>query len=536
MNLKKDFFSKKYMLAGNPDLVNYLYRVLDQSFFYIVILSSFSVGTSILHSFDIKNYPLVIIHTFFFCTGFGLFSARNKLTFFQLFLCFAMIIYFIGLGNLLFNGYASISFFIFSLFCIYCTLFYGSWGGVFSLLSSILAILTVGLVHYFHLLDSIYVPVQSLENPITLISQVTTYTFFMFIAILIIYVIQKKLLQSLQELSNQSQKLSILNEEKTLEIEKRKKMTVHLINNEKKYRFISDHIMDVVVIHDIHTKKCIYVSPSVEKMFGFNQQEFLAADDTDLLTSASLYQLRKAFRYYYYQAKENNESIPLMEYEFIHKDQSTFWGEYHIKFIKDNDGKIFQAIGLIRNISVRKNLEKTKRKMEEQLDQSERIQTIGQFASTIAHDFNNMLSHILLNSELLANSIDPQSPYIENITNIIKHSNLAADFTTSLMQFAKKRHFIREKLNFHQLIEEFINLYHLDLHDHVEIELILEATYTDIKGNLTVLMNCLLNIVKNAKEAIQERGKIRIHTYNCYDPQEDIEKSNRDIPLLSVAI
>ncbi len=135
-----------------------------------------------------------------------------------------------------------------------------------------------------------------------------------------------------------------------------------------KYRLLAENTSDVIFVQDMNLN-LIYVSPSVTKLTGYSVEEVSDLKVEDLMTPESFERATEAFRYYVALAKENGNSeleIPLMEYEYIRKDGSTFWGELKVNFLQDSEGKLWGTQGTLRDITQRKQAERKLRELEKQ--------------------------------------------------------------------------------------------------------------------------------------------------------------------------
>ncbi len=125
---------------------------------------------------------------------------------------------------------------------------------------------------------------------------------------------------------------------------------------EERYRFLAENVRDVIFIQDMDLN-IIYVSPSVTDLFGLTVDETLKVNLTDYMTPDSFERGVRDFQKYAPLAQNGRDvHIPLMEYEYIRKDGSTFWGELKLGFIYDPNGNPTGMQGVLRNIDERKRM------------------------------------------------------------------------------------------------------------------------------------------------------------------------------------
>ncbi len=152
------------------------------------------------------------------------------------------------------------------------------------------------------------------------------------------------------------------------EIDGRKLAEEELRQSEEKYRLLAQNMTDVIFIQDINLN-ITYSSPSVTNLFGYSVEETYSKKMENILTTDSLKMVMKSYQKYLAQAEKGRDIvIPPMEYEYIRKDGSTFWGELKVVFLRDSEGRIISSQGSIRDITERKKAEDSLRESEKRLN------------------------------------------------------------------------------------------------------------------------------------------------------------------------
>lgn len=142
-----------------------------------------------------------------------------------------------------------------------------------------------------------------------------------------------------------------------LEITNYKKIEEALKASEKKYRLIVENVTDVIFIQDMNLN-ITYVSPSATHLFGYSIEEAPKLKMKDFMTPDSFKRVIDSFQKEVALAKEKkNTDIPLMEYEYVRKDGSTFCGELKVTFLRDSKDCLVGVQGILRDISARKKME-----------------------------------------------------------------------------------------------------------------------------------------------------------------------------------
>jgi PAS domain S-box-containing protein len=152
--------------------------------------------------------------------------------------------------------------------------------------------------------------------------------------------------------------------------------------------------------------------------------------------------------------------------------------------------------------------------MEEQLRQSHRLDAVGQLTGGVAHDFNNMLTVILGNAELLQEALERDVAHRELAEMIVGAANSAAELTRRLLAFARKQALNPIAVDGNQLIAGMYPLLRRTLAANLEIELVAESDLWQALVDPAQLENAMLNLCINARDAMLGGGRLRIETKN----------------------
>ncbi|MFP3951584.1 MAG: PAS domain S-box protein [Candidatus Bathyarchaeia archaeon] len=126
---------------------------------------------------------------------------------------------------------------------------------------------------------------------------------------------------------------------------------------EERYRLLAENSSDVIFIQDMD-RNFKYVSPSIEPQFGYTPEEVLGLSIGDLMTAESFERAGDTFEEAKSMAeKETDFEVPLMQYEYVRKDGSTFWGELNVKFLRDPLGYLVGFQGTMRDVTKRRRIE-----------------------------------------------------------------------------------------------------------------------------------------------------------------------------------
>ncbi len=152
-----------------------------------------------------------------------------------------------------------------------------------------------------------------------------------------------------------------------------------------------------------------------------------------------------------------------------------------------------------------------RKRLEEQLRQSEKMEAIGRLAGGIAHDFNNQLTGIMGYADMLAHQLK-NDQHKRSAQAIVRAAKRSAGLTRQLLAFARKGKFLAAPANLHHLIAEVVSLLEHSIDKRVTIKQLLKAAPSTTTGDPTQLQNALLNIAINARDSMPEGGEIIFET------------------------
>jgi PAS domain S-box-containing protein len=176
------------------------------------------------------------------------------------------------------------------------------------------------------------------------------------------------------------------------------------------------------------------------------------------------------------------------------------------------------TIGIIRDITDLKHAEEEQRRMQEKLNNAQKMEAIGRLAGGVAHDFNNMLSGIMGYAEVikrrnLNNDGTPRDPEMERFADvIIKATERAGDMTEKLLAFSRRGKYQLIPVNMHDIVREVKGLLGHAVNNCIEIREQLKAVCATVIGDPTQLQNAVLNLGMNASDAMPQGGAITFST------------------------
>ena len=194
-------------------------------------------------------------------------------------------------------------------------------------------------------------------------------------------------------------------------------------------------------------------------------------------------------------------------FEWQHqRENGELWdAEVQLMVIDINGVKKLQVS--IIDISERKRLEARERKLQVELNQSRKMDAIGQLAGGVAHDFNNMLGGIIGTAELLQFEIKEPSETVTKFINLILNTaQRAADLTAKLLAFGRKGKISSTSVDVSKILDDTHLILQRSINKLVKISVINEAENLFVTGDDSALQNALMNLGINASHAMKESG------------------------------
>lgn len=289
------------------------------------------------------------------------------------------------------------------------------------------------------------------------------------------------------------------------EVQARRKTEIFLRESEEKYRSLFCCIRDGILVTDTECQ-ILDANPAFVHLFGYALHE-LTGRCTEFLhaTQEEFHQLVQTLRIYESDASRNHSLPHTMD--FRRKDGSVFTGELHISCLHNNDGSMAGYIGLIRNITDRIKSEEMRAELEQQLHQSQKIESLGKLAGGIAHDFNNQLTGIMGYADMIEEEETNArlKKFAQNITALAQRSS---DLTKQLLAFARKGAYRSVPVNLHETIHEVMSMLERTIDKRIEIRPNLGAAASTVIGDPSQFQNALLNLALNARDAMPEGGEL----------------------------
>ena len=183
----------------------------------------------------------------------------------------------------------------------------------------------------------------------------------------------------------------------------------------------------------------------------------------------------------------------------------------------DADGTPFAVLGIFDDITERKQAEEDRARLQSQLQQVQKMESLGNLAGGVAHDMNNVLGAILGLATAQLDAHLPGSPTRQVFETIIKAAERGGKMVKSLLSFSRKTAAEEKPLDLNKLLQEEVALLERTTLAKVQIQMDLETGLRPMRGDESALTHALMNLCVNAVDAMSEGGTLILRTRNV-DP------------------
>jgi two-component system, cell cycle sensor histidine kinase and response regulator CckA len=311
------------------------------------------------------------------------------------------------------------------------------------------------------------------------------------------------------ELKKHRDHLEDLVDERTIELKKMtKEMQAEVADrnhaeealreNEEKYRNVVENANDAIFIAQDYLTK--FANPKTVALTGYSTEELAKIFFTDFVHSED----KDAIVERYKRSLAGEEFSSTYSFRIISRDQKEFWAELNMASILWEGRPA--VLNFLRDISIQKTL-------EEQLQQAQKMESLGNLAGGVAHDFNNLLMGIQGRAAIMQRQKDPSHPDFEHLNEIGIYVKKAANLTKQLLGFARGGKNEVKSTDINYLVGESIKLF-----GRTKKEISIHSEYQKDVWTLKVdrgqIDQVLLNLFVNAWHAMPNGGDIFIKTKN----------------------
>lgn len=295
-----------------------------------------------------------------------------------------------------------------------------------------------------------------------------------------------------------------------LEITELKNARQALENSERNYRSLFEQADDGIFIASTD-RRILEVNPAACRMLGYTSEELLTLRTDDMIAPENLRELPLRF------PENEPEGFFIIERVLKRKDGSRFLAEVSARMLRDG-----RRQAIVRDIDGR-------RKLEAQLQQSQKMELVGRLAGGVAHDLNNMLQAIT-GFAAIAQSPESEDEGKESISEILSASARARDLTQQLLAFGRRQTLKLADTNLSELLERLLRMLRRLIGATVDLRFHPMESIGNVRCDRTQIEQVVMNLCINARDAMPNGGVVAITLSNTELAAEDLTSNENAKP------
>ncbi len=291
-----------------------------------------------------------------------------------------------------------------------------------------------------------------------------------------------------------------------LDVTERRRAEEALRQSEERFRLLLQNSNDLIAILDGEGRLLLLNGP-VESVLGYRPEELAASDAFALVHPDDDGELRRAFA----EALADPGHPRRIEYRLRRKDGSWLWIEAVGSNLL-NDQAVRGIVLNLRDISSRKQAEEERERLQSQLTQAQKMESVGRLAGGVAHDFNNMLGVILGHTELAMASVDPAQPLYADLQEIRGAAERSAELTRQLLTFARKQAIAPKVLDLNETVDGMLKMLRRLIGEDIQLAWLPGREAVRVRIDPSQVDQILANLCVNARDALSGNGRVTIET------------------------
>ncbi len=285
--------------------------------------------------------------------------------------------------------------------------------------------------------------------------------------------------------------------------------TAELRESENRYRLLADNTLDVIWVMDLDLR-FTYVNPAITLITGHTPEEWIGSRLPDHCDEKNFNEMARVIAAEL--EKGPGGSGVVFDVAMFKKNREPIWVEIHGKVFYDDAGRPIRLQGITRDITERHRANQEREALQEQLNQAQKMESVGRLAGGVAHDFNNLLSIIMGYAELVLEEVQEGHPHHEPLREIFDAAIRARDVTRQLLAFSRKQLLEVKRLDVNAAVAELERLLQRLLGEDIELQLRLSDEPLAVAADSAQLTQVLMNLAVNARDAMSDGGTLTIET------------------------
>jgi len=276
---------------------------------------------------------------------------------------------------------------------------------------------------------------------------------------------------------------------------------------DEKYRAITNTANDAIIMMSAEGKT-IFWNPAAASIFGYTEEEVLGKDLHDLIAPKEYHDLAHEGMEKFVKTGHGNLIGETQEVKGLRKDGTELPVELSLSSVSIGGKR--SAVGIVRDISERKDAEEEKVKLLSQLRQAQKLEAIGTLAGGIAHDFNNILTSILGYADLVKDAVEDNPEATQDLNQVLDAAARARALVNQILTFSRQADHELIPIQISLIVKEALKLLRASIPTTIEIKLKINIEDTTVLADASHIHQIIMNMCANAFQAMKDGGVLEI--------------------------
>jgi PAS domain S-box-containing protein len=281
--------------------------------------------------------------------------------------------------------------------------------------------------------------------------------------------------------------------------------------SDKKYQLTFD-LAPIGIAHVALDGRFLLVNRTLCTMLGFSREEILKRDFQSFTFPEDLTRSNEAVA----RLLSGEVSVISSEKRYVRVDQKILWCSITSTIERAEVGRAANFISTYEDITPRKDAQARQLQLEEQLQQSQKMEAVGRLTGGVAHDFNNLLTVMLINLELIGERVVGDPRLKRQIEAALGAGRRGADLTQRLLAFSRRQPLAPAVIDINKRIIDLVPLLTRTLGDAIAIKQVLGSSLWMAEVDPSQFENAIMNLAVNAHDATPAGGILEIKTENVW--------------------